>query len=145
MIGLYLESFGNPRRFGQIARRVAARKPVIAVKSGRSAAGARAAMSHTGALLAASDATVDALFRHAGVIRTATVGELFDVAALLAGQPLPARQPDRHRDERRRSRDRLRRRVRGGRAAGRAAADQDAPPARRGTCRARRRRRTRST
>jgi len=89
VIGLYLESFGNPRRFGQIARRVAARKPVIAVKSGRSAAGSRAATSHTGALLAASDATVDALFRHAGVIRTATVGELFDVAALLAGQPLP--------------------------------------------------------
>jgi acetate---CoA ligase (ADP-forming) len=90
VIGLYLESFGNPRRFGQIARRVAARKPVIAVKSGRSAAGARAAMSHTGALLAASDSTVDALFRHAGVIRAGTVGELFDVAALLAGQPLPA-------------------------------------------------------
>jgi acyl-CoA synthetase (NDP forming) len=89
VIGLYLESFGNPRRFGQIARRVAARKPVIAVKSGRSTAGARAAMSHTGALLAASDSTVDALFRHAGVIRTGTVGELFDVAALLAGQPLP--------------------------------------------------------
>lgn len=89
VIGLYLESFGNPLRFGQIARRVAARKPVIAVKSGRSAAGARAAMSHTGALLAASDSTVDALFRHAGVIRTATVGELSDVAALLAGQPLP--------------------------------------------------------
>jgi acetyl coenzyme A synthetase (ADP forming)-like protein len=89
VIGLYLESFGNPRRFGQIARRVAARKPVIAVKSGRSAAGSRAATSHTGALLAASDATVDALFQHAGVIRTGTVGELFDVAALLAGQPLP--------------------------------------------------------
>ena len=62
---------------------------MIAVKSGRSAAGSRAAMSHTGALLAASDSTVDALFRHAGVIRTGTVGELFDVAALLAGQPLP--------------------------------------------------------
>ena len=89
VIGLYLESFGNPRRFGQIARRVAARKPVIAVKSGRSAAGSRAATSHTGALLAASDSTVDALFRHAGVIRTGTVGELFDVAALLADQPLP--------------------------------------------------------
>jgi acetate---CoA ligase (ADP-forming) len=89
VVGLYLESFGNPRRFGQVARRVAAHKPVIAVKSGRSAAGSRAALSHTGALLAASDATVDALFRHAGVIRTGTVGELFDVAALLAGQPLP--------------------------------------------------------
>ena len=64
-------------------------KPIIAVKSGRSAAGARAASSHTGALLAASDATVDALFHHAGVIRVATVAELFDVASLLAGHPLP--------------------------------------------------------
>ena len=90
VVGLYLESFGNPRRFGRIARRVAARKPVIAVKSGRSRAGTRAAASHTGALLAASDATVDALFQHAGVIRTDTVGELFDVAALLSSQPVPA-------------------------------------------------------
>jgi acetyl coenzyme A synthetase (ADP forming)-like protein len=89
VIGLYLESFGNPRRFGRIARRVGASKPVIAVKSGRSAAGARAATSHTGALLAASDATVDALFRHAGVIRAGTVGELFDVAALISDQSLP--------------------------------------------------------
>jgi acyl-CoA synthetase (NDP forming)/GNAT superfamily N-acetyltransferase len=86
---LYLESFGNPRRFGRIARRVAASKPVIAVKGGRSVAGARAAASHTGTLLASSDATVDALFRHAGVIRATTVGEQFDVAALLARQPLP--------------------------------------------------------
>jgi acetyl coenzyme A synthetase (ADP forming)-like protein len=90
VIGLYLESFGNPLRFGRIARRVAAVKPVIAVKSGRSAAGARAAASHTGALVAASDATVDALFRNSGVIRAGTVGELFDIAALLTGQPLPA-------------------------------------------------------
>ena len=86
---LYLESFGNPRRFGRIARAVAARKPIVAVKSGRSAAGARAAASHTGALLAASDVTVDALFGHAGVIRTETVAEQIDVAALLAAQPLP--------------------------------------------------------
>jgi acyl-CoA synthetase (NDP forming) len=86
---LYLESFGNPRRFGRIARRVAVQKPVIAVKSGRSAAGARAAASHTGALLAASDAAYDALFRHAGVIRAGTIGEQFDIATLLARQPLP--------------------------------------------------------
>ena len=90
MILLYLESFGNPRRFGRIARDVARAKPIVAVKSGRSAAGARAAASHTGALLAASDVTVDALFAHAGVIRTATVGEQLDVAALLAAQPLPS-------------------------------------------------------
>jgi acetyl coenzyme A synthetase (ADP forming)-like protein len=89
VILLYLESFGNPRRFAQIARRVAAKKPIVAVKSGRSRAGARAASSHTGAL-AASDAVVDALFREAGVIRTATLEELFDVASLLAHQPLPA-------------------------------------------------------
>jgi acetyl coenzyme A synthetase (ADP forming)-like protein len=89
-IVLYLESFGNPRRFGQIARRVSSVKPVIAVKSGRTAAGQRAASSHTGAMVAASDTTVDALFAHAGVIRTNTIGEMFDVASLLCRQPLPA-------------------------------------------------------
>ncbi len=89
VIALYLESFGNPAKFGRIARRITARKPVIVVKSGRSAARRRAASSHTGALLAAADTTVDALFRHAGVIRTDTVGEMFDVAAVLSRQPLP--------------------------------------------------------
>jgi succinyl-CoA synthetase alpha subunit/GNAT superfamily N-acetyltransferase len=88
-IVLYLESFGNPRKFGQIARRVSSVKPVIAVKSGRTAAGRRAASSHTGAMVAASDTTVDALFAHAGVIRTNTIGEMFDVASLLCRQPLP--------------------------------------------------------
>lgn len=87
---LYLESFGNPRNFSRIARRVGRRKPIIAVKSGRSTAGARATGSHTGALLAASDVTVDALFRQAGVIRTDTLQEMFDVAALLSSQPPPA-------------------------------------------------------
>jgi acetyl coenzyme A synthetase (ADP forming)-like protein len=86
---LYLESFGNPRRFARIARRVSACKPIVAVKSGRSAAGARAGASHTGALVSASDVTVDALFEQAGVIRTDTVHELFDVAALLSTQPVP--------------------------------------------------------
>jgi acetate---CoA ligase (ADP-forming) len=86
---LYLESLGNPRRFGQITRRLTATKPVIAVKSGRTAAGKRAASSHTGALLEASEATVDALFDHAGVIRVETLDEQLDVAALLTGQPLP--------------------------------------------------------
>jgi acetyl coenzyme A synthetase (ADP forming)-like protein len=90
LVLLYLESFGNPRKFARIARRVARTKPIIAVKSGRSTAGARATSSHTGALLAASDATVDALFRQAGVIRTDTLAELFDVAALLSNQPAPA-------------------------------------------------------
>jgi len=89
LILLYLESFGNPRAFARIARRVGHSKPIVAVKSGRSSAGARAASSHTGALLAASDLTVEALFRQAGVIRTDTLAEMFDVAALLANQPPP--------------------------------------------------------
>lgn len=86
---LYVESFGNPRKFGRIARRVARRKPIVATKAGRSPAGARAAASHTGALLAAADVRVDALFRQSGVIRTDTLEEMFDVAALLTHQPLP--------------------------------------------------------
>jgi acetyl coenzyme A synthetase (ADP forming)-like protein len=90
LVLLYLESFGNPRKFARVARRVARTKPVLAVKSGRSAAGARATSSHTGALLAASDVTVDALFHQAGVIRTDSLAELFDVASLLANQPIPA-------------------------------------------------------
>ena len=88
IILLYLESFGNPRRFNQIARRVARRKPIVAVKSGRTVAGARAASSHTGSL-AGPDAAVDALCRQSGVIRTDTMEELFDVAMLLAHQPVP--------------------------------------------------------
>jgi acetyl coenzyme A synthetase (ADP forming)-like protein len=86
---LYLESFGNPRKFARVARRFAHSKPILAVKSGRSAAGARATSSHTGALLSASDVTVDALFHQAGVIRTDTLHELFDVASLVAKQPIP--------------------------------------------------------
>lgn len=89
VILLYLESFGNPRRFGRLARRIARNKPIVAVKSGRSAAGARAASSHTGAILAASDAAVDALCSQNGVIRTDTLEQMFDVAALLTSQPLP--------------------------------------------------------
>ena len=89
VILLYLESFGNPRRFARLAREIGKSKPIIAVKSGRSVAGQRAAASHTGALLAASDVTVDALFRQAGVIRTDTLEEMFDVATILANQPPP--------------------------------------------------------
>lgn len=89
VILLYLESFGNARKFARIARRAGHSKPIVAVKSGRSTAGARATSSHTGALLATSDVTIDALFRQAGVIRTDTLGELFDVAALLSSQPPP--------------------------------------------------------
>lgn len=86
---LYLESLGNPRRFGHLTRRMTASKPIVVVKSGRTPAGRRAASSHTGALLEASEATVDALFDDAGVIRVETLDEQLDVAALLAGQPLP--------------------------------------------------------
>jgi len=86
---LYLESFGNGRKFARIARRVARRKPIVAVKAGRSVAGARAAGSHTGAMLSAADVSVDALFAQSGVIRAESLGELFDIAQLLADQPLP--------------------------------------------------------
>ncbi len=85
---LYLESFGNPRRFGTLARRVARTKPILAVKSGTTRAGARAASSHTAAL-AGSEAAVDALFHQAGVIRASSLEELVDVATLLSTQPLP--------------------------------------------------------
>jgi acetyl coenzyme A synthetase (ADP forming)-like protein len=89
LITLYLESFGNPRRFGRIARRVARKKPILAMKSGTTSTGARAASSHTAAL-AGSEAAVEALFHQAGVIRAETLEELIDAAALLAAQPLPA-------------------------------------------------------
>jgi acetyl coenzyme A synthetase (ADP forming)-like protein len=86
---LYLESFGNPGKFQRIASRVARRKPIIAVKSGRSAAGSRGASSHTAAL-ASPDLAVDALFHQTGVIRVDTLEQLFGTAAVLAHQPLPA-------------------------------------------------------
>ncbi len=88
VIVLYLESFGNPRRFARIARRVGARKPILAVKGGRSTSGRRAAASHTAAL-AGSDVAVDALFKQAGVIRAETLEELFELSTLFANQPLP--------------------------------------------------------
>jgi hypothetical protein len=87
VILMYLESFGNPRRFARIARRVGRTKPIVAVKAGRTRAGRRAAGSHTAAL-AADDVAVDALFRQTGVIRAETLEELFDIAALLGNQPL---------------------------------------------------------
>ena len=83
---LYVESFGNPRRFGRLARRVARRKPILALKSGTSGSGQRAASSHTAAL-AGSEVAVDALFHQAGVIRASSLEELIDTATLLSGQP----------------------------------------------------------
>jgi acetyltransferase len=89
VILMYVESFGNPVRFLEIASRVTKTKPIIVVKSGRSRAGARAASSHTGAL-AASDRAVDALLTQAGVLRAASIEELFDMAMAFESRGLPA-------------------------------------------------------
>ncbi|HYA49891.1 MAG TPA: GNAT family N-acetyltransferase, partial [Streptosporangiaceae bacterium] len=86
---LHLESFGNPRRFARTARRVSAKFPVLTVHAGRSAPGHRAAASHTAAA-AAPPITRQALFEQAGIIATASFGELLDVAVLMASQPVPA-------------------------------------------------------
>ncbi len=88
VILLYLESFGDPDKFARIARRVSTKKPIVAVKSGTTAAGARAASSHTGAL-ASSDVASSILFKNAGIIRVNTVEELFNMATMLSTQPLP--------------------------------------------------------
>ncbi len=89
VILMYVENFGNPRRFLEIASRITRHKPIIVVKSGRSRAGARAAWSHTGAL-AASDTAVDALLAQAGVLRADSVEALFDMAMALGITALPA-------------------------------------------------------
>ena len=88
VIAMYLESFGNPRRFTEIAKRVTRKKPILVVKSGRTAEGARAATSHTGAI-AGTDVTVSAFLEQCGVLRANTIEELFDVARALARVPLP--------------------------------------------------------
>jgi acetyltransferase len=91
LILMYLESFGNTKRFMQIARRISKRKPILAVKSGRTEAGARAASSHTGALSARQglDIAADALLEQSGVIRVNTVEELFDLTLGFSKNPLP--------------------------------------------------------
>ena len=86
---MYLESFGNPRKFARTARRVSADIPVLTVHAGRSAPGQRAAASHTAAV-AAPLITRQALFEQAGIIATTSLGALLDTAALLANQPVPA-------------------------------------------------------
>lgn len=88
LVLLYLESFGNPRKFARIARRVSRTKPIVALKAGRTSAGARAASSHTAAA-ASPEVATDALFRQAGVIRVPTMAEMFDVSLVLANQPMP--------------------------------------------------------
>jgi acyl-CoA synthetase (NDP forming)/RimJ/RimL family protein N-acetyltransferase len=86
---LYLESFGNPRKFARTARRVGAKMPVLTVDAGRSAAGQQAAASHTAAV-ATPLVSREALFEQAGIIATRSFGELAETAALLASQPVPA-------------------------------------------------------
>jgi len=88
VILMYVENFGNPSRFLEIASRISRVKPIIVVKSGRSLAGARAASSHTGAL-AASDVAVDALLTQAGVLRASSIEELFDMAMAFTVEHLP--------------------------------------------------------
>lgn len=85
---LYVESITNHRKFISAARAVSRVKPIILLKVGRSAAGAKAAMSHTGAM-AGEDAIYDEAFKRAGLVRVDTVGDLFDCAELISKQPLP--------------------------------------------------------
>ncbi|MEU8121195.1 GNAT family N-acetyltransferase [Spirillospora sp. NPDC049024] len=85
---LYLESLGNPRKFARLARRLGRRKPIVAVKSGRSTQGVP--IGHAARALTLPDHAVSALFEQAGVIRVEDLAELFDVAQVLAYQPLPA-------------------------------------------------------
>ncbi|MFL6493252.1 MAG: acetate--CoA ligase family protein [Nitrososphaera sp.] len=90
VIVMYLEDIRNARRFMEIAKKITTerKKPIIVLKSGRTAEGAKAAASHTGAL-GGSDANYEAAFAQCGVIRVDTMGELFDLAAAFSKQPLP--------------------------------------------------------
>lgn len=89
LILMYLESFGNPKRFIPLARRVSRKKPIAVVKSGRSQAGARAASSHTGALVG-TDLGIDSLLAQCGVLRAESIEELFDMAMAFEGLSPPA-------------------------------------------------------
>jgi len=84
---LYLEDFGNPVKFTQIARRLSRKKPILAVKAGRTLAGAKAASSHTGSLTSL-DIAADALFDQCGVLRASSIDELFDFALAFTSQPI---------------------------------------------------------
>jgi len=88
VILMYLESFGNPRKFTEIARRITRKKPIITVKAGRTAAGARAASSHTGSIVGLDIAT-DSLLEQCGVLRVSSLSEMFVQAMALANQPIP--------------------------------------------------------
>ncbi len=144
VIAMYLESFGNPRRFTEIAKRVTRKKPILIVKSGRTQEGARAATSHTGAI-AGTDVTVSAFLDQCGVLRANTIEELFDVARALDRCPLPAgdRVGDRH--QRRRPGHHGDRRLRQLRPQDRRAGRGDPAETSAPSCRARRASPTRST
>ena len=115
VVALYLESLGNPRKFARIARRVGAAKPIVALKAGRTSAGARGARSHTAAA-ATPEVTVAALLRSAGVIKVDRLEELLDVSAILLGVAAARGAPGSAGRELRRPADPHRRRVRGRRA-----------------------------
>lgn len=85
---MYMETVGDARAFITAAREVALRKPIVVIKAGRSAAAAKATMSHTGSL-AGSDAVLDAAFRRCGVLRVRSIADLFYMADVLGKQPLP--------------------------------------------------------
>ncbi len=85
---LYIESITNFRKFMSAARSVSRVKPIIVLKAGRSSAGAKAAASHTGALVG-EDAVYDVAFKRAGIVRVDTIEELFDCAELMGKQPRP--------------------------------------------------------
>ncbi len=87
-IVIYMESIGDARSFLSAAREVALTKPIIVIKVGQTAAGAKAAASHTGSLTG-SDEVLDAAFRRVGVLRVDTLSELFDMAEVLGKQPRP--------------------------------------------------------
>ena len=111
---LYLESIGNPRKFCRIARRVSLRKPIIAVRSGRTTQGVP--MGHAVRKIGAPPQAVDAMFRQAGVIQVDTLDEMFDVAQLRRPPAAAARAPRGDRRQLRRARAARRRRGRRGRA-----------------------------
>jgi acetyltransferase len=88
LIAMYLESFGDPRRFTEMSKRISKTKPIVVVKSGTSAAGARAASSHTGSL-AGLEAASDALLQQCGVNRVSSIEEMIHVVAGFVGAPIP--------------------------------------------------------
>jgi acetate---CoA ligase (ADP-forming) len=88
VILMYVEDLGNPKEFVTLARRISEKKPILAVKSGRTTEGAKAAASHTGAL-SGSDEVYDSLFTQCGVLRVETLEELFRCGIAFANQPLP--------------------------------------------------------